>query len=1303
MQRALRLLLILRLAACVAPATNPSTRTASATATYASIAASKSAMGSDPASRSVLASASHSATLPSAPPTLTRSVAATPTSRVTATSRASESSEATRSPAATSSGSPSTVAWLRTYTVDAANIATDALCGVAGQCKTLRAALQAAAAVARPYNVNPGVLILVYAGAGGAALRVPPLAVSELTPSLTIAGAGQSPVVLAFDPADAQRDELARGDCVLTVRGAGFALKGVELVLAPGTRAPACGVGFAAAFGSLVGVTVVGLPATTALFMTLPCAPAVLPSFSPGGAPPPAHITLSNVTVRASATPALVLLGVSVGVCSTGGGAAATRVAFFNVSVADALGARFLDARALTTPIEFAAARLALGNVSAGDGAGGALVAGPTAFATSSFSLADTVVSRAASGANGALWLPRAGAVALTNTTFTDVGAASGCAAVNVVLDATLAGVGFSIHGCSFSNVRAGGSGGAVSVNVTCATTCSCVAVSVAQTAMTNVSARLRGGALAVVAVDAACVIATLGVAVSGTASDGAGGAVYAALGTASGASLALTGAFADSVSVESGGAVFATAPSILVSDATAARCRCTEASCAGGAFALFAAVVSVANVSTDSCAAAALGGSFSVAAGMFYVSGSTFARSRAAAGGCAAIFSAMRGDSAVSSSVFSGCVASGGAAALRMAPATGSSAAAGIVVAAGDATTVTVGGGGLLLVTVPSNDLLASLGLAAQGPVAWAMVASPSAPMTLNNVSFVNCTAAGSGGGGGFDVVAYTPDFRAFPQRIISLTLTRCAFAGNAAGGSGGGFRANGKVLSGAALDGVVLSSNVAATGGGAIFEAINFAVIIRDCALRDNAALDAVSGGGALALVAAVAGSSLAFDRTTLFGNTAAGIGGAAWVDGAAVVLVNYSSLAANKATSGGALAVTGGVLAVTLTTVVALANQATGAGAMAAGSTAVASGTPLGGGALFFSSQVLNAPLEIAGAADAAFLSSAVAAAAAAALARGGEGALRTAAAAARPPAVAAPMVSDSSFSLAALAAQLAAALAAAPQRYSCVFAVNSATEGMGGDVQSGVTSVSFKVSVEKLLSVGASAASGGSFALSTFGTANFAACTWLNASAGGRLLSPAETAAGSVYNAQTDTFSTPTWVSGAGGALLLRPSVKLVINASVIKGATAHYGAGLWLQRALSGCANDARVLSCPNNFLDSVDTSGLASSANRAWVAGGNAYVDLGPASSVASTNASGSTADVWGYDVATGPRSAKLVANSTQLSAQLATVTWAGSQLKPTTLITLLVIGGATSITPLLVFHVVDELGALCASDNECV
>jgi hypothetical protein len=267
-----------------------------------------------------------------------------------------------------------------------------------------------------------------------------------------------------------------------------------------------------------------------------------------------------------------------------------------------------------------------------------------------------------------------------------------------------------------------------------------------------------------------------------------------------------------------------------------------------------------------------------------------------------------------------------------------------------------------------------------------------------------------------------------------------------------------------------------------------------------------------------------------------------------------------------------------------------------------------------------------------------------------------------------------VSDPSFSLAALAAQLAAALAAAPLRYSCVFAVNSATEGMGGDVQSGVTSVSFKVFVDKLLSVGASAASGGSFALSTFGTANIAASTWLNASAGGRLLSPAETAAGSVYNAQTDTYSTPTWVSGAGGALYLRPSIMVVINASVIKGATAHYGAGLWLQRALSGCANDARVLSCPDRYLDSVDTSGLASSANRAWVAGGNVFVDLGPASSVASTNASGSTAGVWGADVATAPRRARLVANSTMLSVELGASTWADSKLTPSTNLTLLVI-----------------------------
>jgi hypothetical protein len=873
--------------------------------------------------------------------------------------------------------------------VDAANIATDALCGVAGQCATLRAALQAAAAVARPYNVNPGVLILVHAGAGGA-LRVPPLAVSELTPSLTIAGAGPSPVVLKFDPADARRDELARGDCALTVRGANFTLKGVELALAPGARAPACGVGFAAAFGSLVGVAVVGLPATTALFMTLPCAPDVLPKFSPGGAPPPAHVTLSNVTVNASATPALVLLGVSVGACSTGGGAAATtRVAFFNVSVADALGARFLDARTLTTPLEFAAARLALGNVSASDGAGGALVAGPAANATSTFSLADAVITHAASGGAGAVWLPRAGAVSLTNTTFSDVGAAGNGAAVSVVLDSALAGAGFSLRGGNFSNVHAGGSGGAVSVNVTCTTTpCPCITISVAQTAMTNVSARLRGGALSVVAADAACVIATLGVAVSGAASGSAGGAIYAALGTALSASLNLTGAFADSKSAESGGAVFAAAPSILVSDVTAARCRCTDASCSGGAFALFAAVVSVVNASTVDCAAAALGGSLIIAAGSFKVSGSAFVQSRAASGGCAAVFSAVRGGSAVNSSLFSRCVAIGGAAALRMAPATGGDAAAGIAVAAPGAatTTVAVGGGGLLLVTAPSNDL-ASLGLA-QGPVAWAV--GPSS-LSLNDVSFVNCTA--TTGGGGFDMLAYSSDFRTSVPPLIKLELTRCTFAGNAATARGGGLRTNGKVLLSAVLNSVVFSGNVGATGGGAVFEAISCDVDIRGCAFRDNVAFDAAGGGGALALVAAGAGSPLTVDETTFFGNTAAGVGGAAWIDGATRLTVNYSSLAANNATSGGALAVTGARY-VKLFTVVALANRATGAGAMAAGSAAVASGTSLGGGALFFSSQELDAPLEIAGAANAVFLASAVTAAADAALARGGESTLRAA---------------------------------------------------------------------------------------------------------------------------------------------------------------------------------------------------------------------------------------------------------------------------------------------------------------------
>jgi len=115
-----------------------------------------------------------------------------------------------------------------------------------------------------------------------------------------------------------------------------------------------------------------------------------------------------------------------------------------------------------------------------------------------------------------------------------------------------------------------------------------------------------------------------------------------------------------------------------------------------------------------------------------------------------------------------------------------------------------------------------------------------------------------------------------------------------------------------------------------------------------------------------------------------------------------------------------------------------------------------------------------------------------------------------------------------------------VAAADANFACLFAVNGATNGTGGDLKIDAFATDVKVDVRGLLSVGSWAASGGSIALSTVGSAIVTNSTFVNCSAGGRLLSAAEVSTGAVYNAQTDTYSTATWVEGKGGALLAVPS-------------------------------------------------------------------------------------------------------------------------------------------------------------------
>lgn len=1254
----------------------------------------------------------------------------------TATPSVSASARPSRTVSATLS--PSSEFVRSAYTVDGAAFADDSLCSTGGRCATLLVALQSAAGAARANRVNEDVVITVVAD--GTNIAVPPLGVSELTPSLTIVAGGANPVVLEFDP-DAIKDALALGDCMLTVRGALFTLRNVTLTLKAGARAPACGVGFAAAFATLDNVAAVGLPTSVALFRTLPCAPTIVaPNVSLSVVGP--LVTLRQVAVRASATPVLVLAGANLAACwNTRGGVTSLTFSVSEFNATDARGARFFDARGLngTSSVGLSAVGLVLGNVGNASSPSGALVAGPSGLAT--IMIANATISGLVAPGTGAIALSNANTVTMTNARFTNV--RGGVLSANI---ATIsAGAGVTMSSCAFANVSGSATGGAVVISSTGAAT-PCITIRIADTTFANVSSIVNGGAISIASATACftgSMVATvvgataagnggavsidapkletfsLQLTASNTSAGGFGGAVFVfgSTDTAGALPLTISGAFADVRSNQSGGALYVVAANAAVKNLVISRASCSAAACVGGALAVFAKDASLSSVSASDCWATQVGGALFLAAGSFSIIGLSLARAVAPAGGGAAIFSALDGGSPGSrASSFANvsitaCTATGGPAAPRMVSSSSNVALfSGLILPSSVSSSepsAIAGGGGVLLATVSSSVQLAELGLLQRAGVAWT---SPNTgiptELNLRNITVSNCSSASSGGGA-IDILAVYSSTAGVLTRNLGLTLSSGTFFNNSATASGGAIRANGKVIDATAsatkvtVLSTTFSSNKGASGGAVALEKISTGVLLSGCSLLDNTATLSGSGGGAIALTASLLGigASYTLDTCTFVGNVALGLGGGAWFDGQVNIFATRSTFAANSAAAGGALALSS-VSSLTLLNLVALANLATGMGSSIEGASALPADIVLGGGAIFLLPYLNNGVVIIGGVVDVPFLTGAVSAATAAAAARGVEGTIRSAAV--FDPAVPSVQAYAANFSFSALTALLLDNIRASANT-TTVFAINGATRGLGGDFKLDVLGANL-FSVTGLLSVSSWASTGGSLALSSFTSATFSSCTWFYAAAGGRALTPTEKNSGGVYDAQSDTTITPTSFFGNGGTLVLYPRSygRVAFTNSSIKYAYAHYGAGLWLQNAIL-CPMDSNVLSCKFEVTNTVDTSGLVSSSNHAAIAGGNVFVDLGPSSFITANPFSQSSADAWGPDVATGQRRAALINNSEVLNDTIAELTWDGSQKKPAINLTLLVVGGAASAVPLLTFSIEDDVGNRCTSDNTTV